>query len=88
MVSDLFQLPDGEMLSSILATASAKSAPERSQIAVADLESMLIFTDAALDVLLKNEGKLSAMEIRLRNLLAVVRTQIAEELIGNADDAA
>lgn len=62
---------------------------EQSQVPNEDLESILIFVDASLDLFRRHEGRLSALEIRLRSMLAVVRAQIADRLTtADGDEAA
>lgn len=91
MISDSYQAQGAESFSSLLAGAAAKHsyAGERSQLAPGDLESILIFADGALELFRKNEGRLNAVEIRLRSMLAVVRAQVADELArAKGDEAA
>jgi hypothetical protein len=91
MVSDTYNSSVPRVpFSSLLSAAAAKglATGDRSHLAQADLESILIFTDAALDLFRKNEGKLNAVEIRLRSMLAVVRREVADELTDETNEAA
>lgn len=44
------------------------------------LRIILKHVDAALDVYRKHEGKLSALEISMKSMLTVIRSQAAEQL--------
>lgn len=43
-----------------------------------DAQRMLGWIDSALELFKKNEGQLTAREIRIRSLLAVVRNELAD----------
>ena len=86
MVSDLSPLSRGS--DALTCFGLRPAAPHPTQIASDDLASLLVFTDAALEVFRKNEGKLNGMEVRLRSLLAVVRYELADELAAQDDSAA
>jgi hypothetical protein len=45
-----------------------------------DTERMLGWIDSALELFQHNEGQLSAREISIRSMLAVVRNELAENL--------
>jgi hypothetical protein len=47
-----------------------------------DAERMLGWIDSALELFQHNEGRLSAREVSIRSMLAVVRNELAEN-IGN-----
>lgn len=45
-----------------------------------ELRLILKHVDAALEVYRKHEGKLSAMEISMKSMLTVIRTQTTDQL--------
>ncbi|HEX2852649.1 MAG TPA: hypothetical protein VHO24_05375 [Opitutaceae bacterium] len=46
-----------------------------------ELRIILKHVEAALDVYRKHEGKLSALEISMKSMLTVIRTQAADQLV-------
>jgi hypothetical protein len=45
-----------------------------------ETQEILKWVDAALDVYRRNEGKLSAFEIRMKSMLSVIRSELLTEL--------